>query len=198
MSEILNELQEVKKASQEQTAASQAQTAEVAGKMAEIDKKADDAVARLENGEVDSLKIGRQTFAFHTISGTDLNQFVHLKTNIKRFEARMVGINFSGYQYGLGIIDTDVSFYTYQSPGFADEKKLHSWVVRHKGASTNGEGVAHVDVNYYYSPDDYIVLVISGINNYTRANLNQFDSGISSPIKILDTQYKPSLDPAFI
>ncbi|EGR2303076.1 hypothetical protein D0814_23235 [Vibrio parahaemolyticus] len=39
MSEILNELQEVKKASQEQTAASQAQTAEVAGKMAEIDEK---------------------------------------------------------------------------------------------------------------------------------------------------------------
>lgn len=43
MSEILNELQEVKKASQEQTAASQAQTAEVAGKMAQIDQKVAEA-----------------------------------------------------------------------------------------------------------------------------------------------------------
>ncbi|HCH1859600.1 TPA: hypothetical protein NKR10_004538 [Vibrio parahaemolyticus] len=47
MSEILNELQEVKKASQEQTAASQAQTAEVAGKMGEIDKAVSDAIAEL-------------------------------------------------------------------------------------------------------------------------------------------------------
>ncbi|MBD6946521.1 hypothetical protein [Vibrio parahaemolyticus] len=43
MSEILNELQELKKASQEQTAASQAQTAEVAGKMAEIEQRVSDA-----------------------------------------------------------------------------------------------------------------------------------------------------------
>ncbi|WP_322805325.1 hypothetical protein SO574_23115 (plasmid) [Vibrio alfacsensis] len=49
MSEILNELQEVKKASQEQTAASQAQTAEVSGKMAEIDESLKSAKEEIDS-----------------------------------------------------------------------------------------------------------------------------------------------------
>lgn len=191
------EVQELTKASNEQTAASQGLSQEVAGKMAAIDQKVDDAVARLENGEVDSLKIGWIKFAFHTISGDAVNQFVHMKTNIKRYESRMIGLNFSGYQYGLGVIDTDVSFYVYQQPGYADQGILHSWVVRHKGASKNLEDVAIIDVTYYFSPDDYLVLVISGINNYARVNLNQINTGIHQTITMLETKQTSTIDPAF-
>ncbi|NOJ15797.1 hypothetical protein [Vibrio splendidus] len=49
MSEILNELQEVKKASQEQAAASQAIASEVSGKMSEIDEKVKEATTVVRN-----------------------------------------------------------------------------------------------------------------------------------------------------
>jgi len=70
MSEILNELQEVKKASQEQTAASQAQTAEVAGKMAQIDQKVNEATAAVPDAIV---AMASQEFYIDAENGSDSN-----------------------------------------------------------------------------------------------------------------------------
>ncbi|NLS14745.1 hypothetical protein HGP28_17950 [Vibrio sp. SM6] len=67
MSEILNELQEVKKASQEQTAASQAQTAEVSAKMGEIDKKVDDGIKEVTDASLAAL----QSLPFFTVNANN-------------------------------------------------------------------------------------------------------------------------------
>ncbi|MCX8936235.1 hypothetical protein NOL51_24535 [Vibrio parahaemolyticus] len=88
MSEILNELQEVKKASQEQTAASQAQTAEVAGKMGEINQALAAAQQQFDDfvsGDFDeNVGNSRSIIVFiDPLEGSDANNGLTQATAIK-------------------------------------------------------------------------------------------------------------------
>jgi hypothetical protein len=69
MSEILNELQEVKKAAQDQTAASQAMTNEVSGKMAQIDTK----LAELVKDVPDAIDSEMYKSIYVSVDGDDNN-----------------------------------------------------------------------------------------------------------------------------
>ncbi|MEZ8723108.1 hypothetical protein AB6D66_18700 [Vibrio pomeroyi] len=197
MSEILNELQEVKKASQEQTAVSQAIANEVAGKMAAIDKKVDDAIEEVKSGEFDSVSFDSITLGIASFIGDANNTFAHLKTNIPRFQPYMVALNFSGYHYGTGVIDTDVSFYVYQSPDYSDKGILMGWVVRHKGLG-EGESSPAQDLTYYFSQDDYLVLVFSGLNSYSKITASQLRGATNHiPVKVEECRHSQSVVEVF-
>ncbi|MFZ3441135.1 hypothetical protein L2D37_25685 [Vibrio harveyi] len=103
MSEILNELQEVKKASQEQTAASQAQTAEVAGKMADIDQKVAEAEQQFNDfisGDFNDNVINALTVKvfIDPVDGDDNNDGStsgkSIKTSARLFELTKHGFNY--------------------------------------------------------------------------------------------------------
>ncbi|AZZ98003.1 hypothetical protein [Pseudoalteromonas sp. R3] len=171
---LIEKIEELKNSTAEQTLASQALAQEVAGKQGQIDKKVQDAIDKLENQEVQSFKIGSQHFGIAEISGSQENPYLHLKTNIQQFSSRMVALNFIGFRYGLGLIDTDVSFYVYQHEEYAPKGILHSWSVVNKGAYLDASSVPRIKVSYYFSSDNYLVLVIGELNQYTQVSINSY------------------------
>lgn len=90
MPNIIEELQEVKKASQAQTNASQELADEVSGKMGAIDKKADDAISQVQN-ELESFKANVQN-----IIPTPLNLYKNSLMRAVESDGRPTGFSSSG------------------------------------------------------------------------------------------------------
>ena len=85
---------------------------------------------------------------------------VHIKTSIRHDSACMISFNIKGYWYGPNTIDTDLQFYCYAGTSYVYgfgvyERDDTSW-----------------DYGAYYSSDDYVVLWVSGLNNYAGFSLN--------------------------
>lgn len=115
MSEILNELQEVKKASQEQTAASQAQTAEVAGKMEEIDRKVAESQKKFDEfvgGDFDSHVADALALIVYVdpVGGNDANEGYSSSIPI-RSSSRLYDLVYRlDYQYVYVYVKRDSEF----------------------------------------------------------------------------------------
>ncbi len=153
-------------------------TETVEKKSKDIDDSLQAALDKLANGEVSSFKIGGLSFNIDQLVGSSSEPYLHLKTNIPQDEPNMIALNFSGFRYGIGVIDTDVSFYTFQDTEYAPKGILHSWNVLHKGAHLDTASAPTVDVTYYFSDDRYLVLVIGKLNQYSQISVGSYEPAV--------------------
>tara|TARA_A100001015_G_C14643416_1_gene576345 strand:+ start:42 stop:509 length:468 start_codon:yes stop_codon:yes gene_type:complete len=95
----------------------------------------------------------RINLGFFGASGAN---YVHVKTNLGGSTDRMVKFEYDGYTYSSLNVHNSVTFYTYSGTSTPYTPRLVNW-----GNITGGI------VNYYYSSDDYVVIVLQTNNLYT-------------------------------
>ena len=113
----------------------------------------------------DTASFGSNGLWQQSLGGTRYNGYngysvVHIKTDIRHDSARMISFNIRGFWYGPQSIDTDIQFYCYSGTG-----TLYGFGVYEKAETS-------WDYGGYYSSDDYVVLWVSGLNNYAGFSLN--------------------------
>jgi len=84
------------------------------------------------------------------------NVYTHIKTTLGGSTNTMVKFEYDGYTYASLNVHNSVTFYTYHGTSSPYDPSLVNW-----GESTGGI------VNYYYSSDDYVVIVIQSNPQYT-------------------------------
>ena len=82
--------------------------------------------------------------------------YVHIKTTLGGSTNKMVKFEYDGFTYASLNIHNSVTFYTYNGTSSPYTPSLVNW-----GESTGGI------VNYYYSSDDYVVIVVQTNGTYT-------------------------------
>lgn len=88
--------------------------------------------------------------------GADAEVYVHVKLNLGGSSNRMVKFEYNGYTYSGLNVHNSVTFYTYAGTSTPYNPRRVNW-----GDSTGGI------VNYYYSSDDYVILVLQTSGAYT-------------------------------
>lgn len=84
------------------------------------------------------------------------NAYIHVKTSAGGSQDRMHKFEYNGYTYSSVNVHNSVTFYTYNGTSTPYEPSLVNW-----GESTGGI------VNYYYSSDDKVVIVLQTSGQYT-------------------------------
>ena len=82
--------------------------------------------------------------------------YIHVKTTASANGERMHKFEYNGYTYASLNIHNSVTLYTYSPQSTPYEPSLVNW-----GETTGGI------VNYYYSSDDYLVIVLQTSGAYT-------------------------------
>ena len=82
--------------------------------------------------------------------------YTHVKTNAGGSADRMLKFEYDGYTYSSQNVHNSVTFYTYSGTSSPYQPSLVNW----GGA---GDGI----VSYYYSTDDYVVIVVKTNQQYT-------------------------------
>lgn len=90
------------------------------------------------------------------VAATGAVPYVHIKTTLGGSTNKMVKFEYDGFTYGALNIHNSVTFYTYTGTSTPYSPSLVNW-----GESTGGI------VNYYYSSDDYVVIVVQTNGTYT-------------------------------
>ena len=81
--------------------------------------------------------------------------YLHIKTNLPDNTNKMVKFEWNGFTYSGTNTHTSVTFYTYHATNSPYNPIKHNW--------GNGDGIP----NYYYSSDNYVVIVITASGSYT-------------------------------
>lgn len=98
----------------------------------------------------------RICLGFVAATGGGSNVYAHIKTTLGGSTNKMVKFEYDGYTYASLNVHNSVTFYTYNGTSSPYEPSLVNW-----GESTGGI------VNYYYSSDDYVVIVVQTNGTYT-------------------------------
>ena len=83
------------------------------------------------------------------------NNYIHLKTNLPDNGNKMIKFEWNGFTYSGVNSHNSVTFYTYSGTNSPYNPIHHNW--------GNGHGI----VNYYYSSDNYVVIVCQASGSYT-------------------------------
>jgi hypothetical protein len=90
------------------------------------------------------------------VAATGSVPYVHVKTTLGGSTNKMVKFEYDGFTYAALNVHNSVTFYTYTGTSVPYDASLVNW-----GESTGGI------VNYYYSSDDYVVIVVQTNGVYT-------------------------------
>ena len=82
-------------------------------------------------------------------------QYIHLKTNLPDNGNKMIKFEWNGFTYSGVNSHNSVTFYTYSGTNSPYNPVKREW--------GNGDGI----VNYYYSSDNYVVIVCTASGSYT-------------------------------
>ena len=88
--------------------------------------------------------------------GSNPRVYKHVKLTLGGSSNRMVKFEYDGYTYSGLNVHNSVTFYTYEGTSSPYNPRLVNW-----GDSTGGI------VNYYYSSDDYVIIVLQTNGQYT-------------------------------
>ena len=88
--------------------------------------------------------------------GTSARPYTHVKTSAGGSSDRMHKFEYNGYTYAHLNVHNSVTFYTYNGTATPYVPSLVNW-----GENTGGI------INYYYSSDDYVIIVLQTNGNYT-------------------------------
>lgn len=99
----------------------------------------------------------RICLGFVAATGGSTNK-IHVKTTLGGSTNKMVKFEYDGYTYADHNVHNSVTFYTYTGTSTPYNASLVNW-----GESAGTAGI----VNYYYSSDDYVVIVVQTNGTYT-------------------------------